>query len=218
MTVPARPKIYHIVHWDRLSSIIEDGQLWCDAEIMKRAAEGTTIGMNSIKQRRLRNCLHSYPDLHVGDCVPFYFCPRSIMLYLIYQGNHPDLEYRGGQGPVIHLEADLRTFVRWAEKNEQRWAFTLSNAGSGYFDDYCNLEQLHELNWDAIEAKKWSGGGVSPSIKEGKQAEFLVERSFSWKLVSRIGVYSKEIANRVYRALGNAEHRPDIEIKKMWYY
>jgi len=43
----------------------------------------------------------------VGDCVPFYFCPRSVMLYLIYQGNHPDLQYHGGQDLVLHLEADL---------------------------------------------------------------------------------------------------------------
>lgn len=30
MTVPAQPKIYHIVHVDRLPSIIADGCLWCD--------------------------------------------------------------------------------------------------------------------------------------------------------------------------------------------
>lgn len=48
MTVPAQPKIYHIVHVDRLPSIVADGCLWCDAEIVRRAPKGTTIGMNSI--------------------------------------------------------------------------------------------------------------------------------------------------------------------------
>ena len=92
MTVLAQPKIYHIVHVDRLPSIIEDGCLWCDAEILRRAPRGTTIGMTGIKQRRLYELtLNSHPDLYVGDCVPFYFCPRSIMLYLINQANHPDL-------------------------------------------------------------------------------------------------------------------------------
>lgn len=28
MTVPAQPKIYHIVHVDRLPSIVADGCLW----------------------------------------------------------------------------------------------------------------------------------------------------------------------------------------------
>ena len=50
---PAEPKIYHIVHVDRLSSIIADGNLWCDAKIMRREAgkpgTGTAIGLSSIK-------------------------------------------------------------------------------------------------------------------------------------------------------------------------
>src|ERR1044071_8723338 len=107
MTAPAQPKIYHIVHVDRLPSIVADGHLWCDAEILRRATPGTTVGMQSIKQRRLQATLTSHPDLCVGDCVPFYFCPRSIMLYVIYQANHPELTYRGGQEPIVHMEADL---------------------------------------------------------------------------------------------------------------
>ena len=80
MQVPRQPKIYHIVHVDRLKSIIADNYIWCDAEILRRQPPGTTIGMNNIKQRRRTKRLSSHPDLCVGDCVPFYFCPRSIML------------------------------------------------------------------------------------------------------------------------------------------
>ena len=96
---PAHPKIYHIVHVDRLASIVADGCLLCDAEIARREPVGTTIGMNHIKQRRLTELsLQSYPDLYVGACVPFYFCPRSVMLYVINQANDEQLSYRGGQG------------------------------------------------------------------------------------------------------------------------
>lgn len=91
---PPSPKIYHIVHVDRLPSIIADDGLLCDATISERAGSGTTIGMNQIKQRRLKVLqLNSHPDLFVGDCVPFYFCPRSVMLYVIHRANHPALSY-----------------------------------------------------------------------------------------------------------------------------
>lgn len=133
--VPAEPKIYHIVHVDRLPSIIAAGCLWSDAEVSRRSAPGITIGMRGIKTRRLSLPLENHPDLHVGDCVPFYFCPRSAMLYLIHQANNPGLSYRGGQGPIVHLEADLHETVAWADSQRQRWAFTLSNAGSFYFED-----------------------------------------------------------------------------------
>ncbi|PZP55639.1 MAG: DUF4433 domain-containing protein, partial [Azospira oryzae] len=146
MDVPAQPKIYHIVHVDRLASIIRDVFLWCDAEMQRRAqqgrASGTTIGMNGIKERRLTLPLNSHPGLHVGDCVPFYFCPRSVMLYIIHQANHPELSYRGGQEPIVHLEADLHATVQWAQSSGRRWAFTTSNAGSYYFEDFADLADL----------------------------------------------------------------------------
>lgn len=213
MAIPADPKIYHIVHVDRLPSIVADESLWCDAEIVRRSPPGTAIGMNSIKARRLNELkLASHPDLYVGNCVPFYFCPRSIMLYLIHQANHPELVYRGGQRPIVHLEADMKQTVAWAKARGQRWAFTLSNAGAYYFEDRCGLAHLDEIDWSAVQATDWR------QRKEGKQAEFLIERQFPWELVSRIGVISRQVSDQVNTALQGALHKPRIEIKPDWYY
>jgi hypothetical protein len=140
------------------------------------------------------------------------------MLYLIHQANHPDLQYRGGQGPIIHLEADLKASVAWANQNNHRWAFTLSNAAADYVEDRNDLAQLNEINWEAIGVSRWGGNGVSPSVREGKQAEFLMENSFPWNLVERIGVHSQLIQQQVMNALPAAAHRPRIEIVQTWYY
>lgn len=219
MPPPAAPKIYHIVHVDRLPSIIADGVLWCDEEVVRRAPPGTTIGMNSIKERRLTELhLSSHPGLLVGGCVPFYFCPRSIMLYLIHMANHAELVYRGGQGPIVHLEANLNDAVAWADRNQRRWAFTLSNAGSTYFEDRCDLAKLDEIDWSAVQTNRWSGNGVSRSVKEGKQAEFLMEQSFPWELVTRIGVRSQQVYGQVAAALQAAAYKPPVQIEPDWYY
>lgn len=212
--VPAHPKIYHIVHVDRLASIVADGHLWCDAEVIKRGSAGTTIGMSSIKQRRLTSSLASHPGLMVGGCVPFYFCPRSIMLFIISRANHPELTYHGGQGPIVHLECDLKEVIAAADKHQRRWAFTLSNAGSTYFEDRADVSRLSEIDWTAVQSNIWSAS----AIREPKQAEFLVERSFPWRLVSRLGALSPEIAHRASIAMGDAKHRPPIEIHREWYY
>lgn len=212
MPVLRNPKIYHIVHVDRLLSIVKDGFLWCDAKTRQDKRPGTVIGIGEIKERRLSRSLSSHPDLCVGSCVPFYFCPRSVMLFMIHKGNHAGLSYRGGQSSIIHLEADLRKTVAWAEKNSQRWAFTDSNASTGYFDDYCDLAELEELDWEAIQARDWE------QHKEGKQAEFLIERRFPWELVSRIGVQSQKILTRVMAAIKDARHVPDVKIRHQWYY
>lgn len=213
MPVPADPKIYHIVHFDRLSSILSEGALVCDAEVIRRELGGTTIGMNSIKKRRLEELrLTSHPDLLVGSCVPFYFCPRSVMLYLISRGNDPDLHYRQGQQPILHLEADLRQTVAWANQQRVRWAFTLSNAGARYFEDRSDLQHLAEIDWNAVEATDWK------HCKEGKQAEFLLEQRFPWELVSKIGVKNALMRQRVSDVLKGVTHRPQVEVQADWYY
>ncbi len=213
MTTTLQPKIYHIVHIDRLTSIVKNRKLWCDATMVGRSELGTTIGMSAIKSRRLNELtLNSHPGLKVGACVPFYFCPRSIMLYLIHQANHKELSYKEGQEPIIHLEADLYNSTEWAMKNNKHWAFTLSNAGAYYFEDRSELSLLNEIDWDAVRATDWV------NCKEGKQAEFLMEEEFPWSLVERIGVYSQRIYQQVVDVLSKCSHQPIVDIKKEWYY
>jgi len=186
MPIPDQPKIYHILHVDRLASVLADDCLWSDKVAQQRASADTVIGMGGIKERRLKeNRISSRPGLMVGDCVPFYFCPRSIMLYLIYQGNHSELGYRGGQGPIIHLEADLQHTVAEADRVGRRWAFTLSNAGSRYYEDRADLARLGEINWAAVAATKWGGPGADPTSRRANR------RNFWSKRVSR-GILSSE--------------------------
>ena len=210
--VPAEPKIYHILHVDRLPSILAAGRLWCDAEARRRGSPGTTIGMGSVKQRRLRRVLLSRPDLYVGNCVPFYFCPRSVMLYVIHRRNHSSLAYRGGQAPIIHLESDLRRTVAWANSQGRRWAFTTGNAASYFSDDYANIQHLYQIDWAAVQATNWAGR------QDSKQAEFLMEHSFPWELVERIGVYSMWAYNTTRREVRASTHQPLVEVRREWYY
>jgi len=110
------------------------------------------------------------------------------------------------------MEADLRATAAWADRQSLRWAFTLSNAGSYYFEDRANLEQLGEIDWMAVQARDWR------ARKDGKQAEFLVERCFPWELVERIGVNEKETYRQVMAALPRSGHRPRVELRNDWYY
>ena len=212
MDVPAQPKLFHICHVDRLASVVASGGLLSDAAVAQAAMPGTVIGMGHIKQRRLTQLrLDSHPGLFVGHCVPFYFCPRSVMLFLMHRQS-PELTYKGGQGPIIHLQADLQATVAWAQAQPRRWAFTLSNAGSFYFEDRADLAQLGEVDWAAVGARDWR------NCREAKQAEFLLEQSLPWHLVERIGVFSQPIATQVAQTLPVGGHRPPVQVLRDWYY
>ena len=211
---PGRPKIYHITHVDNLPAIIAEGGLVSDAEIVARGGPARAIGMSKIKRRRLTLPVGCHPGDRVGDYVPFYFCPRSVMLYVIHCANHPELTYRGGQGPIVHLEADLLEVAEWAGSHGTRWAFSLSNAAAVYAEFRANLDQLDEVNWPAVAATDWS----KPEIREAKQAEFLVHGALPWGLVSRVGVYSAEVRTQVQAELQAIAHRPEVDVMAGWYY
>ncbi len=213
--VPMDPRIYHITHVDNLPSILSDGCLISDAAMIARGGPVAAIGMSDIKRRRVEELeVPCHPGTKVGDYVPFYFCPRSVMLYVISKRNHPSLTYRDGQGPIIHLEASVRGVVAWAAAAERRWAFSLSNAGAYYAEFRADLADLGHVNWAAVSATDFR----PRAIQEGKQAEFLVHEFVPWGQVVRVGVQSREIRSRVEDALGAAAHRPTVEIQPSWYY
>ena len=141
-TPPRRPSIFHITHVRNLASIVADGELRSDAVMIRGGGPKASIGMSKIKERRLSLDVTCHLGDKVGEYVPFYFCPRSTMLYVIYRQNHPDLAYKDGQGPVVHLEADLHEVVEWADGVNRRWAFSLSNAGAFYTTFCSDLSDL----------------------------------------------------------------------------
>ncbi len=212
---PIQPKIYHITHFDNLASIVAAGCIESDRRRLSSGSGQTAIGMTEIKLRRLQELdIPRHPGSRVGDYVPFYFCPRSIMLFIIHRNNHQDMNYHGGQRPILHLQADLGAVIDWADTHEVFWAFSDRNAGTRFTDFYNNREDLDKVDWNAVSATDFR----DPLIKEGKQAEFLVHETFPWQLVEKIGVIDTNVGNRVDAVLQNANHKPIVDIERSWYY
>jgi hypothetical protein len=199
---------------DNLAAIIDDGCLRSDATLIATGRSTATIGMSTIKQRRLRLQVDCHPGTAVGDFVPFYFCPRSVMLYVIYRQNNSALEYRGGQAPILHLRSSIDNVVAWAERMGTHWAFSASNAGASYTTFSAIPAELDRLDWVAIANNQWQ----VPEVKEAKQAEFLVHGQFPWGLVDEVGVYDVAVQAKVTSILARSAHRPPVEVRRDWYY
>ncbi|HEY5529979.1 MAG TPA: DUF4433 domain-containing protein [Thermoleophilia bacterium] len=214
-SVLASPKIYHITHWRNLAQIIQLGFLWSDAKRIDLGLDTEIVGISGIKERRLKELpVKCHPGTKVGEYVPFYFCPRSIMLYILHMGNHPELSYHEGQGPIVHLVSDLHAAVAWAEADGRKWAFSDRNAGARYAGFYSSLGDLEKVNWDAVEATNFR----DPVVKDGKQAEFLAYGSFPWQLIEKVGVFSQEMKRTVALLVADAKRQPTVSIERAWYF
>jgi hypothetical protein len=209
--------IFHITHVDNLPSIIKDGYLWSDRRLVDTHGERVVIGLNNIKKRRLNELpVHCHPETQVGDYVPFYFCPRSPMLYMIHMQN-PDLKYLEGQKRVVHLVSTTDLAIQAA--SERPWAFSDGNAGAFYTQFSADIRKLATfVDWKAVNAKWWRGQNVDPAVMSKKMAEFLVHDWFPWTSIRIIGVIQQSIADEVQQILAHADHEPQVSVRRKWYY
>ena len=214
MTTPVEERlIFHITHLDNLPAILADECLWSDYEVLKTQNRRTVIGFDTIKKRRLEELpVSCHPSTNVGHYVPFYFCPRSPMLYVIHRRN-AELTYQGGQDRIVHLVSRLGVAIQNAAGRP--WAFSDGNAGARYARFSNDLAQFDEfVDWNAVQATDWSDS----TVKERKQADFLVHQRFPWTGFFAIGVIDQSVADEVQRILALQDHCPTVAVKRDWYY
>ncbi len=207
-------EIYHITHVGNLPGIVRAGGLLSDASMMRPGAAYTNIGYSHIKERRLKQTVKCHPGTTVGEYVPFYFCPRSVMLYVINRGTQ-DLTYKSGQREIVHLVSTVDTAARLVPVTQL--AFTDGNAAAAYTNFYSDLSLLDaKVDWVAVKTNQWN----DPAVKEKKQAEFLVRDKFPWNGILSIGVVDEAMRTRaleVLQAVG-CDPMPRIEVRPTWYY
>ena len=134
------------------------------------------------------------------------------MLFILYRGNHPDIDYHEGQEPILHLQADFKTAISWATCNNAIWAYSDINARTRYAQFYNDSEQINNIiHWSDVQATDWR----KTATQEYKQAEFLMYEFFPWHLVEKIGVCNNSIKNRVIQILGSKSIL--VRVEKSWY-
>lgn len=179
---PQMTLIYHITHLRNLSSILEQEGLWCDGEAAARGVCKTDIAHDHIKQRRARQPVPLGAGGFLADYVPFYFAPRSPMLYAIHQRMIDS--YGEGQEEVLHLISSVETVV---EKG-LRFVFTDGHAVMALSSFYENPTDLSAIDWPLMRSKFWFDTDEAPDRKRRRQAELLVHGFASlpacWGLVS----------------------------------
>lgn len=136
------------------------------------------------------------------------------MLFLLHRGNHPDLTYRGGQRPILHLSAPVDAVIKWATDVGQRWAFSFSNAGARYARFSAAPGELDLLDWTAIGATDFR----PPPVREAKQSEFLVHGGLPLTLVDQVGAIDAQMVQVARDAFAAGSHCPTVQIRKNWYY
>lgn len=204
-------EIYHITHIDNLSSILKAKGLFANSQLQPN--QYTDIAHGGIQDRRGRVQVPCAAGGTLHDYVPFYFAPRSPMLYAINRGNVEG--YRDGQNPILHLVIDVNSLVECGLS----FVFTDGHAVMAY-SAFCDDSSLldYVIDWDLMKSNYWFDTEDYPDRKRRRQAEFLVHEFCPWDFVIKIGVINSNIQNKVRNLLQQYDCRTPVNVYRNWYY
>ena len=212
MTKPPRVWLYHLVHVDNLPSIAENG-LFCDSAVGDGDLLTTDIGNQDVKARRRGIEVPTGPGGVVADYVPFYFAPRSPMLFAIHRGAVPT--YSGGQDGLVYLVTNTDVVV------DRGLGFILTdhNAASAlarFSDCIDDLEGF--VDWPLMRAAIWRNTEEDPNRRNRRMAEFLVHDCVPWDAFVGLAARTDEDAEKADAGLGSLAGEVRIVVRPRWYF
>lgn len=171
------------------------------------------IGDSSIIARRKRQPVRIENYGNIGDYVPFYFTPRSIMLYNIITGHRNPLVPQRAAEDLIILRCSI---VQLAQLT--RWFFTDGQANDMQTRHYNDLNDLDKVDWECIRVGNFTKSAEDYDRPRRYQAEFLVFQEVPLDYIESINVCSQKVANKVTSELRRINCKLAVYIKPDYFF
>ena len=211
MMRPRPTLLYHFTHVDNLRSIIRGG-LRSDSGV-SASSLAVDVGDQDVKQRRRRRIVPVPPGGVTADYVPFYFAPRSPMMYVISRDGVDG--YSSGLEPLVYIVTTPEEVVAAGvdvviSDGNCASMLTAFRSGLGELDDL--------VDWRVMGARYWRDTDEDGDRKRRRQAEFLVHRHVPWSAVTQLATRSKPMLKRVRAILSGAGLDLSVKHQSDWYY
>src|SRR5262249_40429592 len=142
--------ILHFTHIDNLPMIVKCGRLVSDT-VAQQGLMQAEVGDLDIKEARRRRVIPTDPGGTVGDYVPFYFAPRSPMMYRIACDHRDGIggRYPDGDRPLVYLAATVGAVIDAG----LTWVATDGNAATATTEFSSDLDRLDDMiDWPLMKA------------------------------------------------------------------
>jgi hypothetical protein len=203
------PAIYHFTDIENLQAILSAGELRSHAA----AACVVDIADETIKSRRARTEVPCGPRGMICDYVPFYFAPRSPMLFSIKSGNVDGVSSE--QTRLVYVVSSTEVVLGAG----LRHVFTDGNAAAAFTSFHTDLARLAAIvDWPLLRARYWSNTPEDSDRRRRRGAELLIHEALPLGLVSEFGVYDLGVRTRVAQAVDDAGSDIPVRVRRDWYF
>jgi len=215
-------RLFHITAIKNLDDISRSGAILCKSTNHAQGIAYQNIAHAGAQGARAGKAVPNPPGGMIHDFVPFYFAPRSPMLYAINGGNVANCNLR--QEDILHFETNVQQISQLGNDI----VFYDRNATLRFSIPYTDISLLPTVvDWSLITETpcrfcKYFHNMPSHSQyvdrMEKRQAEFLVKQRVPLTSIAKIGVMSQEAAKKVGIILAKAGIKLAVEVKTDWYF
>lgn len=202
---PADWIAWHFTHLDNLASIAAAGAILPHA----CGVPHVDIADHEIKSSRLERKIglpHPYPDSVVGDHVPFYFAPRSPMLYRL-------ANERKDQNSLVYFGVRLGDVAA-----EATWCVSDGNARSTLTEFCSSLDDVGSfVDCGALRVRYWPSAEDSDRTRR-RQAELLIYGRVPMALVRYVVCKSDGTLAVASQALGSVGGMMQYQVEPRNYF
>lgn len=212
MMPPDPTYIFHITALGNLRMILEAGELRAKRRLEQDDTGYTNIAHMTIQEQRTHTPVPCGPGGVLHDYVPFYFGPRSPMLFTLSKGNVEG--FRDGQHSIIHIVSTLQS----VNAAGLRFVFTDGHGIMALTDFYDDLVHLDKIDWPLMRSRYWADTDEDPDRKRRRQAEFLIHERLPINLIRGIGVMNHQVKEEAEVLIKNVGLKIPVAVKADWYY
>jgi hypothetical protein len=205
--------IMHFTHVRNLVGILANGGLRSDNTVDRDESLQVEAADLGIKASRRTIRIPRPPFGCVGDYVPFYFAPRSPMLFKLSKGSVPNYQER--QTPLVYLLSTVRTVARAGA----RCLFSDGNCAHSVTEIFDDLAQLDTaVDWEVMRAHMWNNTAEDPDRMRRRMAEFLVHEHVPIECLTEIAVRTRAMRTQVEQQLAAGNIDLPVRVRAHWYF
>lgn len=224
MPAPQPTRLFHITAIANLPAIFAAGKLLSKNSGAAAGINYQNIAHAGAQGSRAVRAVPNPPGGMVHDFVPFYFAPRSPMLFAINGGRVIGCPWR--QHEIVHFETTVQKVVSLG----QPFVFYDRNATLAFSVAYTSITEMETaIAWDLLtEAPQLDGycrfwhntqaNARYADRMERRQAEFLVKDNAALSCMTRLGVMDSAGRTQVQDFLAKAGVGLRVDIMPNWYF
>ncbi len=202
---------YRITHRDNLTHLLKYGMV--NKHHKKASADFVAIGNLEIIDVRSSTEVNIDGYGNLGEYVPFYFTPRSIMLFNIISGYYAPKVPKRNKEEIVVIRCLTETLAK-----QPKWFFTDGQANDGESKHYNDLRYLETIDWDCIQQSIFSKSDGDYDRQRRYQAEFLVHQYIPVDCIESICVCNEAMQSWVNEKIKGAGLEIPTHIHKPYFF